>query len=140
MVLEGRSVALRIRLFHDDLQRALGRFAGDTTLRLTPAGLQDSLFTAYVARTFRLEADGRPVSLRVTASSTERDQVAELVVFYVLEGELPRAPDRLRLRHGVLCEVFDDQQNIIEVLRLPDNRRRTLYFTARDQRPQEFAP
>src|SRR5690606_28347937 len=67
MVLEERTVVLRIRLFHDDLQLALQRFAGDSALQLTPERRADSLFGAYAARTLRLEADGRAVHLSVSA-------------------------------------------------------------------------
>ncbi|MBK9068560.1 MAG: hypothetical protein IPL76_17060 [Gemmatimonadetes bacterium] len=140
MVLEGRTVALRVRLFHDDLERGLQRFAGDSTLRVTAAAPAESLFTAYAARTFVLEVDGRRVPLSVTAAGLERDEAAEQVVWYVMEGALPGPARKVTLLDGLLFEVFPDQQNIVQLLRLPADRRQTLYFTARDPRPQTDAP
>lgn len=140
MVLEERTVVLRIRMFHDDLQLALRRFAADSTLQLTPQDRADSLFGAYLLRTLRLEADGRPVRLGISASGMETDQAAQEVVWYVLEGGLERPAGRLMILHGVLFELFPDQQNIVQLLRLPEDRRRTLYFTAQDPREQAFAP
>jgi hypothetical protein len=140
MVLEERAVVLRIRLFHDDLQQALRRFSGDSTLRLTADHRADSLFGAYAARALRLEADGRPVPLTVSGSGTEQDQAAQEVVWYVLEGGLERSASQLMVLNGVLFELFRDQQNIVQLLRLPEDRRRTLYFTAQDPGEQRFAP
>lgn len=140
MVLEERAVVLRIRLFHDDLQEALRRFSGDSTLRLTAEHRADSLFGAYLVRTLRLEADGRAVLLTVSASGVEKDQAAQEMVWYVLEGGLERPAGRLMVLNGVLFELFRDQQNIVQLLRLPEDRRRTLYFTAQDPREQAFAP
>lgn len=140
MVLEERTVVLRIRLFHDDLQAGLRRFAADSALQLTPEHRADSLFGAYAARSLRLEADGRAVHLTVSASGMEKDQAAQEVVWYVLEGGLVRPADRIRVLNGVLFELFRDQQNIVQLLRLPEDRRRTLYFTAQDPREQVFAP
>lgn len=140
MVLEERAVVLRIRLFHDDLQEALRRFSGDSTLRLTAEHRADSLFGAYLIRTLRLEADGHAIRLTVSASGIEKDQAAQDVVWYVLEGGLERPAGRLMVLNGVLFELFRDQQNIVQLLRLPEDRRRTLYFTAQDPREQAFAP
>jgi len=138
MVLEGRTVALRVRLFHDDLQLALRAFAGRANLELTPADRADSVFAAYFANVVRLEADGRAPALRVTASAAEPDQVAGMVVWYLLEGQVAATPSRLTMLNGLLFEVFDDQQNIVQILRMPGEDRRTLYFTAREPRAQEL--
>jgi hypothetical protein len=138
MVLEGRTVALRVRLFHDDLQLALRAFTGRTDLQLTPADRADSSFAAYFAKVVRLEADGQAPALRVTGSAAEPDQVAGMVVWYVLEGEMAATPSRLTMLNGLLFEVFDDQQNIVQILRMPGEDRHTLYFTAGEPRAQDL--
>jgi hypothetical protein len=135
-VLEGRTVALRVRLFHDDLQLALRAFTRQPDLELTTADRADSAFSAYFAKVVRLEADGQATALRVTASAAEPDQVAGMVVWYVLEGQVAATPARLTMLNALLFEVFDDQQNIVQILRLPGEERRTLYFTAREAKPQ----
>jgi hypothetical protein len=135
-VLEGTTVALRIRVFHDDLTLALRQFGGRPDLEITPEARADSLFGVYFARVVRLEADGRPMALRVTASAMEKDEVAENVVWYVLEGTIPHVARRLSVLNGLLFEIFDDQQNIMQLLRLPGGERQTLYFTAREPTAQ----
>jgi hypothetical protein len=135
-VLEGTTVALRIRVFHDDLTLALRQFGGRPDLEITPEARADSLFGAYFARVVRLEADGRPVSLRVSSSAMERDDAAQDVVWYVLEGTVLRPPTRLKILHALLFETYGDQQNIVQVLRLPGEERQTLYFTAREPTAQ----
>lgn len=136
LVLEGTAVAGRVRVFHDDLQAALRAAAGDSTLRVTAENRADSLFERYLATAVRLEADGRPVRLRVTGSGTERDPTAQEVVWYVVEGDLVAPVSRLLLRQGLFFELYRDQQNIVQLLRMPGEERRTLYFSAQDPRDQ----
>jgi hypothetical protein len=136
MVLEGNTVALRVRLFHDDLTRGLQRFSGKPDLQISTAARADSLFTAYFKRAVKLELDGSPVSLRVTGSGVEQDEAAQQVVWYVLEGALGHPASRLVLMNGLLFESFRDQQNIVQLLTLPGDHRRTFYFTATDPREQ----
>lgn len=136
MVLEGTTLALRVRLFHDDLTRGLVRYSGKPDLKLTEGARADSLFGAYFAQAVKLEVDGRPVALRVTGSGMEQDEAAQQVVWYVLEGRLDRPAARVVLLNGLLFESFRDQQNIVQLLWLPGDNRRTLYFTATDPREQ----
>jgi hypothetical protein len=138
LVLEGRAIALRVRLFHDDLTIALQRATGRPELRITAESREDSAFGSYFGRQVKLEVDGRSVALRVTGSGTERDAAAQEVVWYVLEGGLERPASRIVVLNGLLFEIFADQQNILQLLRLPDDQRRTLYFTASDPRAQRL--
>ena len=138
LVVESRSVVLRVRLFHDDLQQALRVAAGQPELRLTAEAPAESLFATYFAKRVRLELDGSPVQLRVSGAGLEQDAAAQQVVWYILEGEVAAAPRRLVVLDGLLFETFDDQQNIVQILELPADQRRTLYFTSRDPRPQQL--
>jgi len=136
MVLEGTTVACRVRLFKDDLERALRVEAKDSALKITESNRSDSLFGRYFARAMRLSADGRPIALRVTDSGTEKDEAAQEVVWYVLEGAVAAPVKRLTVLDGLLFEYFRDQQNILLLLRLPEDQRQTLYFVASDPREQ----
>jgi Domain of unknown function (DUF6702) len=138
LVLEGNTIALRVRLFHDDLTLALRRDSGRPDLRITAESRGDSVFGAYFAKRVKLEVDGGPVALRVTASGTEQDAAAQEIVWYVLEGGLERPASRIVVLDGLLFEVFTDQQNILQLLRMPEDQRRTLYFTASDPREQRL--
>jgi hypothetical protein len=136
LVIEGTTIAGRVRVFHDDLQLALRALAGDSTLLVTAEDRVDRLFQRYAAAQLRLEADGRPVRLAVTASGTERDPTGQEVVWYVLEGTVERPVSRLVMRQGLFFDMYRDQQNIVQLLRMPGEERRTLYFTAMAPRDQ----
>ena len=104
LVLEGRSVALRVRLFHDDLERGLRQASGQPDIRLTAQAPAESLFEAYFGRRVTLELDGKPVTLRVSSAGLEQDAASQLVVWYVLEGQVGVPPRRLTLLDGLLFE------------------------------------
>jgi len=136
MVVDGRTIALRIRLFKDDLEKALQHFGGRPDLHLTAEARADSLFGAYFDKAVTLAADGKPVSLRVSSSGTETDASSQDVVWYVLEGESGAAIAKLAILNGLMFELFRDQQNLIQLLREPGGIRKTLYFVATDAREQ----
>ena len=139
LVLEGNTVALRVRLFHDDLTLALRAMTGDSSLALTEGSRADTLFARYFRQHVKLEVNGRPVALQVTASGMEQDAAAQQVVWYVLEGGLDRPAARIVLMNGLLFDAFRDQQNILQLLTLPGETRRTLYFIASDPRDQQLS-
>ncbi len=136
MVIEGRTIACRIRLFKDDLEKALQLYATQPTFRITAEARADSLFSGYFARHVILEADGKRLSLKVSASGTEKDPSSQEVVWYVLEGESPSSFTQLGMLNGLLFEMFRDQQNLIQLLREPGGVRKTLYFVGTDPREQ----
>lgn len=138
LVFDGHTVVCRIRLFHDDLQLALRAASGKSELRLTPTDRADSLFTDYFRAHVRLLGDGSPVVLHVTASGMEPDAAAQQVVWYVLEGTVPAPVGRVALLNSALFESFGDQQNIVQLLRLPGETRQTFYFSASDPREQKL--
>lgn len=138
LVLDGRTVACRIRLFHDDLQLALRAAGGRPDLRLTDTDRADSLFSGYFQSHVRMLGDGTPIALHVTASGMEPDAAAQQIVWYVLEGTVGDSVQRLTILNGVLFDAFADQQNIVQLLRLPGERRQTFYFTASDPREQRL--
>ena len=138
LVFDGRTVACRIRLFHDDLQLTLRAASGKPQLRLTPTDRADSLFTGYFRSHLRLVGDGNPVVLHVTASGMEPDAAAQQVVWYVVEGSVPAPVRQVVILNSVLFESFADQQNIVQLLRLPGETRQTFYFTASDPREQKL--
>ena len=136
MVLEGTTVAFRIRLFRDDLEKALRQFSGKADLTLSAGARADSLFGAYLGKTLTLEADGKRIVLRVSGSGLERDPSAQEVVWYVLEGDVPANPKRLGILNGVMFEMFRDQQNLVQLLREPGGIRKTMYFVGSDPTQQ----
>lgn len=136
MVIEGKTIACRIRVFKDDLEKALQLYTSASNFHLTAQSRADSLFGAYFAKSVTLEADGKRLTLKVSASGTEKDPSSQDVVWYVLEGESPATFTRLGMLNGLMFEMFRDQQNLIQLLREPGGVRKTLYFVSTDPKEQ----
>jgi hypothetical protein len=140
LVVEGATVAARMRLFRDDLEKGLGHRYRIEAFDAVKDPRRDSLFTAYVNERFLLEADGARLSARVESSGVEVDaQQKQQMVWFVLEFAAATPVKRLSLRNVVLQEQFGDQQNIVQVMHLPDEARQTLYFAPGDAKAQEMA-
>jgi hypothetical protein len=134
-VVEGRTVALNVRLFADDLAATLRRTSGDAALALdTPAG--DSAFARYLARQVTVSADGVRLVPRVTAAGTANDGTGVPMRWYVVELTAPAPVAKLALRNALMFDTFRDQQNIVAVLRMPGERRTTLFFASGDEKEQ----
>lgn len=110
-----RSVRLTVRGFSDDLHAALG---GDLT---------DSAAARYLRSTVRLDdADGHPLPLAWCGL-----QRSDGVVWLCLRGVAPADARGVKVRIGVLFELYADQINIVQTSR--DGRRGgALLFTRGD--------
>ena len=93
---------LRILMFKDDLELALAARAGVESLSLEPSAEHDALFLDYFNEAFGLRLNG-----------TEP-----------IRG--------IEIRNEILYEQFRDQRNIVRVLHVPTEKRKTLYFVAPD--------
>lgn len=133
MVVEGRTVTCRIRLFRDDLEAGLRRMAGDSAVRVGAAQRQDALVSRYLAERLRVVAGGQALAGELLASGVEVDQARQEVAWYILQYQAARPVTDLAIRNTVLFEVFPaTQQNIVQVVRLPAEDRVTLYFAPGD--------
>ena len=134
-VVEGRTVVLNVRLFADDLEATLRRASGNAALRLdTPAA--DSAFARYLARQVTVTADGAPLAPRVTQAGTANDATGVPMRWYLVELAAPRPVQALAIRNALLFDTFRDQQNIVAVMRMPGERRTTLFFASGDEKAQ----
>jgi hypothetical protein len=129
VVVEGRTVLLRVRMFRDDLDSALVRYAGRPTARAmrTPAG--DSLVNAYLAPRIVVRANGAVLTGRLTDAGGEDDPSGEPVWWVLLEYTAPRNIGALAMRQAILMDVFPRQQNLVTAFRSADGARASLYFT-----------
>ena len=130
VAVEGRVVLCRIRMFRDDLERALSRRAGKpVTLAASAAG--DSLFAAYFNEQFTLIHGGRRLAGTVVASGEEPE-----MWWYTVRFEAPAPIRQLSLRNGVLFDLFDDQRNMTKVLHVASEKEFAYYFVEGDTKPQ----
>ena len=130
VAVEGRVVVCRIRMFRDDLERALSRRAGKpVTLASTAAG--DSLFIAYFNEQFALVNGGQRLAGTVVASGEEPD-----MWWYTVRFEASAPIRSLALRNGVLFDLFDDQRNMTKVMHVPTGKEFAYYFVEGDTKLQ----
>jgi len=88
---------------------------------------------------FLLDADGSRLRATVEGSGVETDDQSQPVVWFLLDFAGTKPVTRISLRNLVLQEQFADQQNIVQVLHLPDEARQTLYFAPGDAKAQDLA-
>ena len=130
VAVEGRVVVCRIRMFRDDLEKALSRRAGKpVTLQSSAAG--DSLFAGYFNDQFTLLHGSTRLAGTVVASGEEPE-----MWWYTVRFEAPAAIRELSLRNGVLFDLFDDQRNMTKVMHVPTEKEFAYYFVEGDAKPQ----
>jgi hypothetical protein len=112
-----RSVEVTLRIFADDLTAATHRGAAGAS-----AAPPDSVALAYVASALVLsDGAGRPLALRPTGARRTGD-----LVWLTLSAPAP-ALAGLELRNQLLCDLYDDQVNIVQVE--SGGRRTSMLFT-----------
>jgi tetratricopeptide (TPR) repeat protein len=106
IAVDGRGATIRviIRVFADDFAKAATR--ADQAKVVANAGDVSTL--AYVQRSFVL-ADGR----RTLAMRTCGTRRSGELLWICLEADAPTSMARLRLRNALLCDLFEDQINIV---------------------------
>jgi hypothetical protein len=128
MVVEGTMVVARVRMFRDDLQKAV-------KLRPSDEPAAQAAVSAYIARSLGVSADGVRLTAEVVDSGgdTEGDQP---VWWVLVQWKAARPVRTLGLKVHVLFDAFDDQQNIVVLNKQPGDERRSLYFQTGDRTEQ----
>ncbi len=113
----GREEALQITLhiFLDDLELALQQRGAAEGLFLCTEKEHpraDEYLERYLAQTFRLWVDGRPVQAGYLGKEISDDLMAAWCYLEVREISRPRT---LTVDNRILMQVYDDQKNIISI-------------------------
>lgn len=128
MVVEGAVVVARVRMFRDDLQKALKRpVVDDTASRAAVA--------AYVVQNFVVTASGARLTAEVLDGGGDTDG-GQPVWWVLVQWKSPQPVKVLGLKVHLMFETFGDQQNIVQVSKQPGDERRGLYFQAGDKSEQ----
>jgi hypothetical protein len=128
MVVEGPVVVARVRMFRDDLQKALKRPAADD------AAWRGAV-AAYVGQNFTVVANGARLAGEVLDSGADID--GDQPIWWVLvQWKATRPVTVLSLKVHLLFDAFGDQQNIVQVSKQPGDERHGLYFQAGDRSEQ----
>lgn len=102
----GRTIHAIIRVFADDFGRALAR---GSRMPAAAGSVNDAAAFAYVQRTFVLaDPDGRTLPLRSCGIRRTVD-----LLWMCVEAESPAGLARTRVRNWMLCDLYDDQVNIV---------------------------
>ncbi|MBI2407853.1 MAG: hypothetical protein HYV19_06110 [Gemmatimonadetes bacterium] len=128
MVIEGNAVVARVRMFRDDLEKALKR-------KITDDAASRAAVSAYVTQHFLVRAEGAELTGEVLDGGGDVDN--EQPIWWVLvQWKAPKPVKTLGVRVHLMFETFNDQQNTVLVAKQPGDERRGLYFQAGDRAEQ----
>jgi len=128
MVVEGAVVVARVRMFRDDLNKALKRAVTDDTA-------SRAAVAAYVVQNFTVAVNGVRLVPEVLDGGADTD--GDQPVWWVLVQWKSAQPVKvLGLKVHLMFDAFTDQQNIVQVSKQPGDERRGLYFQAGDRSEQ----
>ncbi len=124
MVIEGAAVVARVRIFRDDLEKAIKRPVADDAA-------SKAAVAAYMAQNFVVRADGAALSGEVLDSGGDMD--GDQPIWWVLvQWKAAKPVKTLGVKVHLMFETFNDQQNTVLVAKQPGDERRGLYFQAGD--------
>jgi hypothetical protein len=118
-------VRATIRVFADDFGTAVARMAKG---RVSPASgaAWDAAVAAYSSAAFGLQdAQGRPIATRSCGVKRTGD-----LLWLCLEAPTTQPLATLRVRNAVLCDLFEDQVNVVQAT--VASERRSLLFVRGD--------
>lgn len=128
MVVDGASVTCRVRLFKDDLDKAL-QSSG-------PAATTDSLFAAYFNAHVSMSSAGQRLTGRVLQSGRDPDVTDQEMWWFQIEASAARPITTLTLRIALFFELYRDQKNLVTLLKMPGEERRSLLFAGGESKDQ----
>ena len=122
MAIEPMVISAQIRLFSDDVTRALIERSKRAALTLdSPDG--EAAFKAYLGDMFQVTANGRRLVPVVVSGAPEKDMFA-----YIVTWASATPITSLSLHNAALFELFDDQQNIVKVKHMASGKESTLFY------------
>lgn len=128
MAVEGSSVAVRLRFFSDDLQKAIRTFTADETATITDDPASWAPFDSYLSGALHLVADNDTLQA-VIIGSGEDVMDKEAVRWFLVQYTASEPVRAVTLRNRLLFDEFDDQKNIVQFRHFPSEKNGSLYFT-----------
>ena len=123
MAIEGASISAQIRVFGDDMTKAL------VARSMTPALVLNSphgqaAAQAYLTASFPVAANGRPLAPTIVSATQEREMWS-----YIVTWTSPVPITTVSMHNAALMEYFDDQQNIIKLKHIGSGKESTLFYS-----------
>ncbi len=138
VVVDGTSVLWRVRLFRDDLEKALAVYTKNPAFKVSTPGA-DSVFAAYFNAEVPVMANGKRLTGRVLQSGKDAEVTDQDMWWYLIELPSPSTVTTFTTRVGLLFEHFTDQRNVVTLLKMPGEGRHSLYFVRDDARMQTLS-
>ena len=132
LAIEEQVAVGRIRFFREDLELALAASGELKALQMEATPAVDSLFLTYFREHFRLEVGGRVLHGRIIGSG---DDVLdrEPAWWYLIRFDAAEPIDDFLVRNTLLFDLYDDQKNILTVVRFPEGTQRAYHFSADEE-------
>ncbi|HTE47506.1 MAG TPA: DUF6702 family protein [Gemmatimonadaceae bacterium] len=114
-----------VRVFIDDLSAGMARQRG-----VAPSDSLDVRATMYIESSFAIaDAAGKPVALRSCGVRKNHE-----LLWVCVEGAVPGDIRALSIKNSLLCDVFSDQVNIVNLLAFGTGQSgRSVLFTKGDR-------
>lgn len=123
MAIEPTVISAQIRLFTDDVTRALIERSRARAITLS-SPQSDSLFAAYLAEQFPVTANGLRLAPKVVSGSADKEMWS-----YIVTWTSATPITSVSLHNATLFELFDDQQNLIKIKHMPSGKESTLFYS-----------
>ena len=122
MAIEGASISAQIRVFGDDVTKALVERTKTPSLVLGSAPGQ-AVFQKYLAESFPVTANGRLLA-PVVASATQEREMWSYIVTWTATAPITA----ISMHNAAMMELFDDQQNIVKLKHIGSGKESTLFY------------
>jgi hypothetical protein len=123
MAVEGSSISAQIRMFGDDITKALVSQSKTPALVLNSVPGQAAA-QAYLAAAFPILANGRALVPVIVSATQERDMWS-----YIVTWTAAAPITSLSMHNAAMMEYFDDQQNIVKVKYIGSGTEATLFYS-----------
>lgn len=121
-VADNGALAISVRTFADDFGAAARAHSGERAVASAPQLPAESAMEAYARTGLRVANDGRMVPLAWCGARPDGD-----VVWLCFSAPAGTAGPSTRMLSALMFDRFDDQVNIVQVVR--DGRRQSILFT-----------
>jgi hypothetical protein len=123
MAIEGNSISAQIRVFGDDITKALIDRSKTPSMTLNSAQ-GEAAAQAYLAESFPIVANGRKLVPAVASATQERDMWS-----YIVTWTATAPITTLTMHNAAMMEYFDDQQNIVKLKHIGSGKESTLFYS-----------
>lgn len=122
----------RFRFFREDLELALAAFGRRESFQMEVTPAVDSLFLAYFQQHFRLEVDGRVLEGHIIGSGDD-ELDREPAWWYLVRFDADGVIGDFQVRNTLLFDQYEDQKNILNVVRFPEESQLSYHFSAGEE-------